>query len=308
MYSYDHLYGPAPPHLSGFSDPRAAHLAPGYPYSAYDHAAIAMQSHAFTAAAAPASFGSLPPLPGRDQPPSRPPSNPRHGNYPGDVNGSQHGYGAGAASNRIYPYSTFPETMSGEGVQQHQHGSWPGKPSHVYGIEEERRRTMSAGGNLGSTESLDSIAGSRQNGGGANGHDDAMNGIRPVENGGRTTPVGGSNPKPRLTLDDHMSHRSPKSTTSAAKATERSGSGRSSPSSFMAIPTIPPFDRHRHEMAIAAARANSPHPPSIHQHTKSSQATLYPQSPASAPSEHAQYPQHAGIPGHPAAAQRAGYL
>ncbi|GAA5928475.1 Sds3 domain-containing protein [Sporobolomyces koalae] len=294
---YDAMYGPAPPHLSAFADPRTAHLAPGYPYSAYDPAAIAMQSHSYAAAAAaaaatPAGFSSLPPLPGRDQPPSRPPSNPKHGHYPSEIGGGVQQHAYTAASNRIYPYSTYPDTITAEAMHA-QHGSWPGKASHSFNLEDERRRTLSAGGTLGVTESLDSIAGSRQSGGGVNGHDE-----RSSESGGRTTPVGGANPKARLTLDDHMSHRSPKSTTTATKAAERAGSGRSSPASFMAIPTIPPFDRHRHEMAVAAARANSPRPAPA---TKPAQPSLYPPAP-----DQGQYAHHAAAAS--SAAQRAGYM
>lgn len=286
MFPYDTIYGNAPGHMSAFSDPRTAHLAPGYPYGAFDPVAMSMQAHPYAAVAGAASapFASLPPLPGREQPPSRPSSNPRHPNYPLDAPGP-HAHGFNGASNRIYPYSAYPDSMTAEPMHA-QHGSWPVKTAlgAAYGFEEERRRTLSAGGNLGAAESLDSVAGSRQNGA-----DDPMSGSRPSENGGRTTPVGGTNPKPRLTLDDHMSHRSPKAPTSTAKATDRAASGRSSPASFMAIPTIPPFDRHRHEMAIAAARANSPHPPPPPAHSKPNQPSLYPHASTASEQQQGQY-------------------
>ncbi|GAA6060059.1 hypothetical protein JCM10212_003020 [Sporobolomyces blumeae] len=302
-FAYDGLYGPAAPHLSAYADPRTAHLASGYPYP-YDSATIAMQSHAFgpppaagaTAAAAAAPFGSLPRLPSREQAPSRPPSNPR-ANFPPELGGAPYAFaGVAAPSNRVYPYPGYSEGGPIDGAHG-QHGSWPSRPAQVYGLEEEqRRRTPSAGNTLGSTESLDSIAGSRQSGGLGAGPlvDEPMSGARPADTAGRTTPVAGTNPKARLTLDDHMSYRSPKSTTSAAKAAERASSGRNSPSSFMAIPTIPPFDRYRHEKAVAA-RANSPHPAPLA--TLSSNppqpSSLFSQSSASTP---ATQPDHLGQP------------
>lgn len=119
---------------------------------------------------------------------------------------------------------------------------------------EQRRRTMSAGGAFNAQGSHESFMGlpHRSNGFVASPQDTI-----PGATTGRTTPVGNApgGPKSRFTLDDHMSHRSPKA---AATPGSSANSSASRPSSSMAIPAIPPFDRNRHEKHLLAQAQQTP--------------------------------------------------
>ncbi|GJN89354.1 hypothetical protein Rhopal_002334-T1 [Rhodotorula paludigena] len=267
IYSYDAMYGAG----IAYADPRSA----GYPYSAYDPSSLALQQpHAFSA-----SFGALPPLPQRiDQAPSRPPSNPRLAQgFPAELGGGQPGYPASAAQPRAYSNGHYPAAYAeheAERVQQHQQQhaaapAWQQKPA--LGFDDQRRRTASAGGSLGpmrSHDSLDAIAAQRQNGFVAAGA--AAVAEHGASTGGRTTPTNASG-KARFTLDEHMNTRSPTAASASATktpASSASAAARGSPA-FMSIPTIPPFDRNRHEQHLRAQAqraattptANSPAPP-----------------------------------------------
>lgn len=274
IYPYEHLYGPqALPH-SPYPDHRSpAHqMAPGYPYSPYDHSTFAMQQqqqHAFGSA-----FPGLPPLPLRaDQAPSRPSSNPRmQAGYPGDHPGAQAGFG------RAYANGQYPSTYAAHEAERMHSSAWAQqhqpKPYSLAFEQEQRRRTTSAGGALGghgSHESLDAVAGHYR----PNGY--PSDELAKQNGGGRTTPgpTGNAAAKARFTLDEHMSHRSPKTPAGSSSATTSSAptsvtkpssaASRNAPAPFMSIPTIPPFDRHRHEqhlLAQAQARSTTPGAPS----------------------------------------------
>ncbi|BGP39959.1 hypothetical protein JCM10450v2_003939 [Rhodotorula kratochvilovae] len=284
LYAYDAVY--AQPHGLGgpsFADPRTAQLA-NYPYGGYDAPTLAMQQqHAF-----PGSFGSLPPLPQHqrvESGPSRPPSNPRLAQgFPAELGGGQPGY---PPASRAFGNGHYPQTYAEVEAWQHQHQQQR-HGGHAAFDEEQRRRTISAGGSLGahrSHESLDAVAAHRQNGytpsaavvaTAGRGDDDPT--------GGRTTPTHASAAaKARFTLDEHMSTRSPKgpaSSSSVASSASKAPAGSSSAAAaaaaaaaarnpaFMSIPAIPPFDRNRHEQTIRARQAaagpgtsTSPAPP-----------------------------------------------
>ncbi|GAA5916692.1 hypothetical protein JCM6882_002269 [Rhodosporidiobolus microsporus] len=293
IYPYDPVYA-HPPGLapSAFADPRAAAAGHGYPASSYDPSALALQQQQLHHASSFPTLGALPPLPGRaDQSSlSRAPSIPNLRPGTASAFSTQSPVDATFAHVQQAPYlaAPIPRTAFSNGShypydapgEERLHGpaAWAKAsqaqaaaaasvqhPIHpAYGAaavaqeEEQRRRTMSAGGALG-----DPLGG--QNGlvagpGGAAA-------LAADQNGGRKTPVGGS-AKGRFTLDDHMSHRSPKAATpapsaasqAAQPATSTSGSGRNSPAAFMSIPAIPPFDRHRHEQRLLAQQQSSPQP------------------------------------------------
>ncbi|KAL7340827.1 hypothetical protein BJY59DRAFT_694803 [Rhodotorula toruloides] len=272
IYPYEHLYGPhALPHSPYPDHHSPAHqMAPGYPYSPYDHQSFAMQQqHAFGNA-----FPALPPLPPRpDQVPTRPSSNPRMpSGYPGDHAAAQ-GFG------RAYPNGQYPSNYAAHEAERMHSAAWAQQHQHkpyASAIEQEqRRRTTSAGGALGghgSHDSLDAVAGHHR----PNGY--PADELAKQNGGGRTTPVPGGNAavKARFTLDEHMSHRSPKTPagsssaasssapTSVTKPSSAAAASRNAPAPFMSIPTIPPFDRHRHEqhlLAQAQARSTTPGAP-----------------------------------------------
>ncbi|GAA6002386.1 hypothetical protein JCM10207_001093 [Rhodosporidiobolus poonsookiae] len=277
LYPYEQLYA-HPPALapSAFADPRTtpapSHIAAGFGYTAaaYDPSALALQQSAFPA------FGALPPLPGaraEQLAPTRPPSQ-AAARIPG---GFASDLAAGPAHNVAYPSQPTPRNAFSNGhypydVEAEQRLQGPAAwakasqagsalPAHAFD-DDQRRRTISAGGALGAGEPLD---GMRNGPMGAAAHAAALE-----QNGGRRTPTGASAAKARMTLDDHMSHRSPKaaapSPASTATGTPSSAAGKAqgaaaaarSPAAFMSIPAIPPFDRQRHEQHLlqqAQARA-----------------------------------------------------
>jgi len=231
------------------------------------------------------AFSALPPLPQHqrvESGPPRPPSNPRLAQgFPAELGGGQPGYPAAsrAHGNGHYPQS-YAEIEAWQ-QQQQQQQQQQHQPRHGGFDEERRRRTLSAGGSLGpprSHESLDAVAAHRQNG-----YTPAVSSAAGQDGdptGGRTTPTHASAAaKARFTLDEHMSTRSPKGPASASSvassaskapvtpavsvaaaspasaAAAAAAAARSNPPAFMAIPTIPPFDRNRHEQTIRARAA-----------------------------------------------------
>ncbi|GAA5851364.1 hypothetical protein JCM8547_004219 [Rhodosporidiobolus lusitaniae] len=278
MYPYEAVYShPSALAANAYADPRAAAAAGyAYPSSAYDLSPHALQQQQQQAGFGSSfgTLGALPPLPSRASAeqlaPNRPPSNPnlRHASaYSADGH-------VGAYPSAPAPRTTFsngahyPYDLDGE---QRLHGpaAWAKAQAQAqhpaYAAEEEqRRRTISAGGALGG----DLLDPQQRFNGGTVGAAAAME-----QNGGRKTPTGGSlGAKQRLTLDSHMSHRSPKAqspavsssiaggssaaSTPAAKTAQAPTTGRQSPAAFMSIPTIPPFDRRRHEQRIASQQSS----------------------------------------------------
>ncbi|GAA5946943.1 hypothetical protein JCM3775_003934 [Rhodotorula graminis] len=277
LFPYDAVYA----HASGLGGPTYGDSR-GYPYGGgYDGAPHAMQ-HQHQHQGFPTAFSSLPPLPQHqrvESGPPRPPSNPRLAQgFPAELGGGQPGY---PAASRAHGSGHYPQTYAEiEAWQQQQQQQQQHQSRHGGFDDERRRRTLSAGGSLGpprSHESLDAVAAHRQNG-----YTPAVSSAAGQDGdptGGRTTPTHASAAaKARFTLDEHMNTRSPKgpasvssvaSSTSKAPATTGVGAAaaspasvaaaaaaaRSNPPAFMAIPTIPPFDRNRHEQTIRARAA-----------------------------------------------------
>lgn len=230
--------------------------AGGYPYAATDYEA-SQQQQAYAN-----SFVTLPPLPGRgDQAPPRSSSQPRAGAAHYADPSSAHLVYPQAGLARTYANATYPAPHTEEPDRASwMQGGFQPKLSGFASEADPRRRTISAGGALGAQSSHESLGGG---GGGqhrTNGFVSSPQDMGPsINNTGRTTPVGGvsGGPKSRFTLDDHMSHRSPKNAVTPATSANSSAS---KPPSAMAIPTIPPFDRNRHEkhlLAQAQAKPNA---------------------------------------------------
>lgn len=216
-----------------------------YPYGTAEYEA-SQQQQAYAN-----SFVTLPPLPGRgDQAPLRSASHPRvpAAHYVEQSNG-QLTYPQAA---RNFPSAAYPATYGEEPDRASwMQGGFQPKLSGFASEAEQRRRTNSAGGVLGAQGSHESFVGIGPHR--SNGFVSSPQEVGPTINTtGRTTPVGGmsSGPKSRFTLDDHMSHWSPKA--AAGTPASSTTSSASKPPPAMAIPAIPPFDRNRHEKHLLA--------------------------------------------------------
>jgi hypothetical protein len=262
LYPFDALYGHGgPAHAPPNFDPRGVAnplVTPfGYP-PAYDVSNLAMQQHHF----GPALSSSLPPLPyqGREQNPSRPPSNPRANSYPKELGGGGGGGfalgGGGPPGMRGYPASHFPASYADLEVDRLHVQSWSkhgegGHTTPMYHFDDDaRRRTPSGpGGGGGLAESLDVVAEHHPR----RSADDS----KPTMNG--------------RTLDDHMLHaRSPKAAPLSHKGVNgtehgKTGAGGRNSPSYMSIPVIPAYNPHRHQQHQqqhdSSSSTSSPHPP-----------------------------------------------